>query len=88
MPVEQQDKDKPTSKGNASGISWTLVIVLIVIGVFISISNRNSSPLSDKETRQIADDVNYCRSVAATYGQQGTQAFSQSYNSCMDGKGW
>ena len=83
-----QDKDSPTSKSSSSGISWTLVIVLIVIGVFITISKQNSSPLSNKETKQIADDVNYCRSTAAQYGQQGTQAFSQTYNSCMDGRGW
>ena len=83
-----QDKDKPISDNSTSGISWTLVIVLIVIGLFIFINNQNSSPLSDKEAKQIAEDVNYCRSTAAQYGQQGTQAFSQSYNSCMDGKGW
>lgn len=82
------NESKSIGTDSSSGISWTLVIVLIVIAAFLFISNRDSSPISDKEAKQMANDVNYCRSVAAQYGQQGTQVFSQTYNSCMDGKGY
>ena len=53
-----------------------------LIGNFISQKQQENS------VKQEVNDVNYCRSVAAQYGQQGTNEFSNAYNACMTGKGW
>lgn len=53
-------------------VGW--VVVAAIIGLFKD-DGKNK-------------DLNYCRSVAAQYGQQGTNEFSNAYNACMNGKGW
>ena len=50
--------------------------------------NFISQKQQENSVKQEVNDVNYCRSVAAQYGQQGTNEFSNAYNACMTGKGW
>lgn len=64
------------------GWIWALVI-LILIGV---ISSAVSNKKKDDEIRSTVEDVNYCRSVAAQYGQQGSEEFRSSYYSCLNGR--
>lgn len=71
-----------------NGFFFGVIIVVAVFFLVAIISNAISNANRDKAVKQEVQDVNYCRSVAAKYGQQGTQGFSQAYNSCMDGKGW
>ena len=69
---------------NNSSYSWIWVLViLILIGVISSaVSNKNKYD----EIRSTEEDVNYCRSVAAQYGQQGSEEFRSSYYSCLNGR--
>ena len=73
-----------TENNNLSWIIW--VIIAIIAFAFISnfMNDKKQSDMIEREFR----DVDYCRSVAAPYGQQGTVAFSQSYNACMTARGW
>ena len=69
---------------NNSSYSWIWVLViLILIGV---ISSEVSNKKKDDEIRSTVEDVNYCRSVAAQYGQQGSEEFRSSYYSCLNGR--
>lgn len=69
---------------NNSSYSWIWVLViLILIGV---ISSAVSNKKKDDEIRSTVEDVNYCRSVAAQYGQQGSEEFRSSYYSCLNGR--
>ncbi len=75
-----------TSTGS-NNLSWVIWIIIAIIAfAFISnyLNDKKQSDMIEREFR----DVNYCRSVAAQYGQQGTAAFSQSYDACMTAKGW
>lgn len=69
---------------NNSSYSWIwALVILILIGV---ISSAVSNKKKDDEIRSTVEDVNYCRSVAAQYGQQGSEEFRSSYYSCLNGR--
>ena len=75
--------------GSIFTIVWELqkcpfrIQTVILIGVIYSaVSNKKK----DDEIRSTVKDINYCRSVAAQYGQQGSEEFRNSYYSCLDGR--
>lgn len=69
---------------NNSSYSWIwALVILILIGV---ISSAVSNKKKDDEIRSTVEDVNYCRSVASQYGQQGSEEFRSSYYSCLNGR--
>lgn len=80
-------KQKEQSKNNGN---WIYVVIAVVAAflVFGLIGNFISQKQQENSVKQEVNDVNYCRSVAAQYGQQGTNEFSNAYNACMTGKGW
>ena len=80
-------KQKEQSKNNGN---WIYVVIAVVAAflVFRLIGNFISQKQQENSVKQEVNDVNYCRSVAAQYGQQGTNEFSNAYNACMTGKGW
>lgn len=82
--VKQKEQPKKDD-GNWIYIVIAVTAVALAIG-FISlyITQKQQGDSAKKE----ASDANYCRSIAAQYGQQGTDAFSSAYNACMKGKGW
>lgn len=80
-------KQKEQSKNNGK---WVYVVIAVVAAflIFGLIGNFISKKQQENSVKQEVNDVNYCRSVAAQYGQQGTNEFSNAYNACMTGKGW
>ena len=80
-----KQKEQPKNNGN-----WVYVVIAVVVAILIFglIGNFISQKQQENSVKQEVNDVNYCRSVAAQYGQQGTDAFSNAYNACMNGKGW
>lgn len=80
-----KQKEQPKNNGN-----WVYVVIAVVVAILIFglIGNFISQKQQESSVKQEVNDVNYCRSVAAQYGQQGTGAFSNAYNACMNGKGW
>lgn len=80
-----KQKEQPKNNGN-----WVYIVIAVVAAILIFglISNFASQKQQENSVKQEVNDVNYCRSVAAQYGQQGTNEFSNAYNACMTGKGW
>lgn len=80
-------KQKEQSKNNGK---WVYVVIAVVAAflIFGLIGNFISKKQQENSVKQEVNDVNYCRSVAAQYGQQWTNEFSNAYNACMTGKGW
>lgn len=80
-----KQKEQPKNNGN-----WVYVVIAVVAAILIFglIGNFASQKQQENSVKQEVNDVNYCRSVAAQYGQQGTNEFSNTYNACMTGKGW
>lgn len=80
-------KQKEQSKNNGK---WVYVVIAVVAAflIFGLIGNFISKKQQENSVKQEVNDINYCRSVAAQYGQQGTNEFSNAYNACMTGKGW
>ena len=70
--------------------NWVYVVIAVVAAflIFGLIGNFISKKQQENSVKQEVNDVNYCRSVAAQYGQQGTNEFSNAYNACMTGKRW
>lgn len=81
----KKQKEQPKNNG-----SWVYVVIAVVAAflIFGLIGNFISQKQQENSVKQEINDVNYCRSVAAQYGQQGTNEFSNAYNACMTGKGW
>ena len=81
------EKQKEQSKNNGN---WVYVVVAVVAAILIFglISNFISQKQQSDKAKQMTNDVNYCRSVAAQYGQQGTDAFNNAYYTCVNGKDW
>lgn len=80
-----KQKEQPKNNGN-----WVYIVIAVVAAILIFglIGNFASQKQQENSVKQEVNDVNYCRSVAAQYGQQGTNEFSNAYNACMTGKGW
>lgn len=80
-----KQKEQPKNSRN-----WVYVVIAVVaaILVFGLIGDFISQKQQENSVKQEVNDVNYCRSVAAQYGQQGTNEFGNAYNACMTGKGW
>lgn len=81
----KKQKEQPKNNG-----SWVYVVIAVVAAflIFGLIGNFISQKQQENSVKQEINDINYCRSVAAQYGQQGTNEFSNAYNACMTGKGW
>lgn len=72
------------NNNNNSSYGWVwMLFIIILIGVIYSVVSNKKK---DDEIRSTVKDVNYCRSVAAQYGQQGSEEFRNSYYSCLDGR--
>lgn len=80
-------KQKEQSKNSGNWVYVVIAVVAVVL-IFGLIGNFISQKQQENSVKQEVNDVNYCRSVAAQYGQQGTNEFSNAYNACMNGKGW
>ena len=80
-----KQNEQPKNNGN-----WVYIVIAVVAAILIFglIGNFASQKQQENSVKQEVNDVNYCRSVAAQYGQQGTNEFSNAYNACMTGKGW
>lgn len=85
--VKRKEQTKKDEKDNGNWIYIVLAVIAAII-IFALIGNFISQKQQENSVKQEVNDVNYCRSVAAQYGQQGTDAFSNAYNACMTGKGW
>lgn len=77
-------------KSKRNNWTWVYIVLAVIAVLFIVglIGDFISQKQLESSVRQEVNDVNYCRSYAAQYGQQGTAAFSNTYNACMTGKGW
>lgn len=77
-------------KSKRNNWTWVYIVLAVIAVLFIVglIGDFISQKRLESSVRQEVNDVNYCRSYAAQYGQQGTAAFSNTYNACMTGKGW
>lgn len=73
-----------TENNNLAWVIWVIIAIIAFALISSYLNDKKQSSMIEREFR----DVDYCRSVAAQYGQQGTAAFSQSYNACMTAKGW
>lgn len=70
------------NNNSSYGWAWMLFIIILIGVIYSAVSNKKK----DDEIRSTVKDVNYCRSVAAQYGQQGSEEFRNSYYSCLDGR--
>lgn len=70
------------NNNSSYGWGWMLFIIILIGVIYSAVSNKKK----DDEIRSTVKDVNYCRSVAAQYGQQGSEEFRNSYYSCLDGR--
>ena len=72
------------NRNNNSSYGWVWMLdINILIGV---INSADSNKKKHDEIRSTVKDITYCRSVAAQYGQQGSEEFRNSYYSCLDGR--
>lgn len=74
------------NRSQNNGGSWLAIVIVILIVILIA--NAIGKKNKESQYKSMANDINYCRSVGAQYGMQGTQEFSRAYNACLDGKGW
>lgn len=70
------------NNNSSYGWVWMLFIIILIGVIYSAVSNKKK----DDEIRSVVKDVNYCRSVAAQYGRQGSEEFRNSYYSCLDGR--
>ena len=70
------------NNNSSYGWVWMLVIIILIGVIYSAVSNKKK----EDEIRSTVKDINYCRSVAAQYGQQGSEEFRNSYYSCLDGR--
>lgn len=84
------DNEESEYKVKKNNGNWVYVVIAVVAAflIFGLIGNFISKKQQENSVKQEVNDVNYCRSVAAQYGQQGTNEFSNAYNACMTGKRW
>lgn len=91
--IQDATKNKPSvsqKKQAKNGENWIYVVIAVVIAVLVFglIGNFISQKQQSDKAKQMTNDVNYCRSIAAQYGQQGTDAFSNAYYACVNRSDW